>query len=78
MKKNHLLIKLSLLFCVFIASSFRDDNSFDTETNYLKISIDSKGSIQSLLAKETGKEYFPEDQPSPILSLYKKINLYPS
>lgn len=72
MKNYKIWIKLSLLCGLFILSSFRVDIKFHIESDYLKITIDDKGSIKSLFDKSKEKEYFSNGQSSPILSLYKK------
>lgn len=72
MKNCKLWISLSLLCSLILFTSFRTDSKFDVETDYLKVVVDSRGNIQSLSDKRTGKEYFPKGQSSPLLSIYKE------
>lgn len=41
------------------------------QTSYARIQIDRGGFITSLVSLESGKEYFPADHPSPLLSLHE-------
>lgn len=65
MKRNGFLLLLVLVANVCDAQNFR------LKTDYLTMQVNEKGYIVSLKDNQTGKEYAPKDNPSPLLNLSK-------
>jgi len=63
MKKASFLFITALLICACTTKHHK------LETDHFRMSIDQKGYVTSLVDKSTGKDYFPKDQESPLLSI---------